>query len=250
MSTSSFTTNGLYVLGAGLLFLVLSSKNILIYNEELLILLSFIAFVATSAHTMGDSVADTFASRRALIQDELQAFFTTKETLLHEVKQHTMLQTALAKSMQALGTLVQNDLHALHVQRDMTVKHAVQSHTMTQLQQMMEGAQASYARVHTLSAAAYKFMMIDAYHMDKASMHAQFMDNALHFLKNMHQKKLQTKALSRVVHAKQGVSAVSQKASKKPVAKASGEKTGSASKVTKTPAKAKASSKAKKAPKA
>ena len=195
MSTSSFTSNGIYILGAGLLFLVLSSKNILIYNEELLILLSFIAFVATSAHTMGDSIAETFQSRRDLIQEELQAFFTTKETMLHELKQQTILQTELANSMIALGSLVQKELQTLHAQRDMTVKNTVQTHTMAQLQQMMAGEQASYARVHTMTSAAYKFMMIEAYHMDKENMDAQFMQNALHLLKKMHDKKMQAREL-------------------------------------------------------
>ena len=49
-----------YILGGTLLFLVCSSKNILIYNEELLIALSFLAFIATSAHTMGDAIAKPF----------------------------------------------------------------------------------------------------------------------------------------------------------------------------------------------
>ena len=195
MSTSSFTANGVYILSAGLLFLVLSSKNILIYNEELLILLSFIAFVATSAHTMGDSIAETFQSRRDLIQEELQAFFTAKETMLHEVKHQTIMQTALANSMIALGSLVEKELQTLHAQRDLTVKNTVQTHTMTQLQHMMAGEQASYARVHTLSSTAYKFMMIDAYHMDKENMHEQFMENALHLLQNMHKKKMHYKML-------------------------------------------------------
>lgn len=208
MSTSSFTANGVYILSAGLLFLVLSSKNILIYNEELLILLSFIAFVATSAYTMGDSIAETFQSRRDLIQEELQAFFTTKETLLHEVKHQTIMQTALANSMIALGSLVEKELQTLYAQRDMTVKNTVQTQTMTQLQQMMAGEQASYARVHTLSSAAYKFMMIDAYHMDKENMHEQFMGNALHLLQNMHKTKMQSKVLARLLTNKNTPKAV------------------------------------------
>jgi hypothetical protein len=228
MSTSSFTANGVYILSAGLLFLVLSSKNILIYNEELLILLSFIAFVATSAHTMGDSIAETFQSRRDLIQEELQAFFTTKETMLHEVKHQTIMQTALANSMIALGSLVEKELQTLHAQRDMTVKNTVQTHTMTQLQHMMAGEQASYARVHTLSSAAYKFMMIDAYHMDKENMHEQFMENALHLLQNMHKKKMQSKVLARLLTNKNTTKAVAKakkaaktlKASKAPKAQA------------------------------
>ena len=250
MSTSSFTSNGIYILGAGLLFLVLSSKNILIYNEELLILLSFIAFVATSAHTMGDSIAETFQSRRDLIQDELQAFFTTKESMLHEVKHQTIMQTALANSMIALGSLVEKELQTLHAQRDMTVKNTVQTHTMAQLQQMMAGEQASYARVHTLSSAAYKFMMIDSYHMDKENMHGQFMENALHLLKNMHQKKMQTKALAGLLKSKNENAVSKPKAGKKsavksPVAKAKPSK----SKAPKAP-KAKAPKTSKKAPKA
>lgn len=196
MSTSSFTSNGLYIVGAGLLFLVLSSKNILIYNEELLILLSFLAFVATSAHTMGDSVAETLHSRRELIQEELQAFFTTKQNMLSEVKHQTILQNGLANSILALGSLVQKELQSLHAQRDMTVKNTVQTHSMAQLNQMLENEQASYARVQSLSCASYKFMMKNAFHMEKQKMHKQFMENALHHLKNMHQKKMQAKAFA------------------------------------------------------
>ena len=255
MSTSSFTANGVYILSAGLLFLVLSSKNILIYNEELLILLSFIAFVATSAHTMGDSIAETFQSRRDLIQEELQAFFTTKETMLHEVKHQTIMQTALANSMIAIGSLVEKELQTLHAQRDLTVKNTVQTHTMTQLQHMMAGEQASYARVHTLSSTAYKFMMIDAYHMDKKNMHEQFMENALHLLQNMHKKKMQSKALASLIANKNTTKAVAKtkkaaKASqaKAPKAKAPKANTSKA-KAPKTP-KVKAPKTPKKSPKA
>jgi hypothetical protein len=69
----------MYILGATLLFIVLSSKNILIYNEELLIALSFVAFVVTCAHTMGTSIAETFETRATQIQDELQAFLFLKK---------------------------------------------------------------------------------------------------------------------------------------------------------------------------
>jgi hypothetical protein len=170
--------------------------------------------------------------------------------MLHEVKHQTIMQTALANSMIALGSLVEKELQTLHAQRDMTVKNTVQTHTMAQLQQMMAGEQASYARVHTLSSAAYKFMMIDAYHMDKENMHGQFMENALHLLKNMHQKKMQTKALAGLLKSKNENAVSKPKAGKKsavksPVAKAKPSK----SKAPKAP-KAKAPKTSKKAPKA
>ena len=106
--------------------------------------------------------------------------------------------------MIALGSLVQKELQTLHAQRDMTVKNTVQTHTMAQLQQMMAGEQASYARVHTMTSAAYKFMMIDAYHIDKENMDAQFMQNALHLLKKMHDKKMQAKELDDLLASQSG----------------------------------------------
>ena len=121
-----------YILGGTLLFLVCSSKNILIYNEELLIALSFLAFIATSAHTMGDAIAETFQTRADQIQTELQAFFVAKETLYQEVKHQIQMQQTLAQSMTALGTLVQHQLQDLHTQRaklsKIQYKH-VQSHS-------------------------------------------------------------------------------------------------------------------------
>lgn len=193
MSSSFFRSNSLYFLGASLLFLVLSSKNILIYNEELLIALSFLAFIATSVSTAGASLEDTFHSRKMLIQEELQAFFTSKETLLQEVKKQAMMQSALAHSMQALGTLVQKELQHLHAQRDMTVKNTVQAHMLSQLHAMMDKTQSAYTRVHTVSSVSYASMMMHAYAMDKENMHAQFMENALQLLQAMQPKRTSSK---------------------------------------------------------
>ena len=121
-----------YILGGTLLFLVCSSKNILIYNEELLIALSFLAFIATSAHTMGDAIAETFQTRADQIQTELQAFFVAKETLYQEVKHQIQMQQTLAQSMTVLGTLFnisyKTYIHNVEKLSKMQYKH-VQSHS-------------------------------------------------------------------------------------------------------------------------
>ena len=51
---------------------------------------------------MGDAIAETFQTRATHIQDELQAFFHTKETMLKEVKHHIQLQQKIAQSVMAL----------------------------------------------------------------------------------------------------------------------------------------------------
>jgi hypothetical protein len=66
-------------LGAGV------SNNIILYNEEIIITISFLGFLVTSVHLGQQTLAEAFDTRKALIQQELQAFFTTKEMLSHSV---------------------------------------------------------------------------------------------------------------------------------------------------------------------
>ena len=73
------TNNLFYIISGTLLFLVLSSKNILIYNEELLIAASFVAFVVTSAHTMKDAIEETFQTRANIFKMSLKHFLYLKK---------------------------------------------------------------------------------------------------------------------------------------------------------------------------
>lgn len=69
---------------------VVSSKHILIYNEELLVLLSFVAFVVFCSHTMSETVHSTFQARSAAIEQELQAYLKLQEEYAQDlVSEHT-----------------------------------------------------------------------------------------------------------------------------------------------------------------
>ena len=182
-----------YILGGTLLFLVCSSKNILIYNEELLIALSFLAFIATSSQTMGDAISETFQTRADQIQTELQAFFVTKETMYHEVKRQIQMQQTLAHSMTALGTLVQHQLQDLHTQRAKALQNVVQTRTVTQLQQMVSQQNAVHAHMHTVTAQTYTHVMLEAMQLQQQHMQKLCMDNALQLLGTMKRKKVTQK---------------------------------------------------------
>jgi hypothetical protein len=57
---------------AFLAFCVLSSKNIIIYNEETLVALSFLAFVSFIFHYYGNTIQESLNERGAVIKLELQ----------------------------------------------------------------------------------------------------------------------------------------------------------------------------------
>lgn len=182
------TNNLFYILSGTLLFLVLSSKNILIYNEELLIALSFLAFIVTSASTMGDAIAETFQTRATHIQDELQAFFHTKETMLKEVKHHIQLQQKIAQSVMALGAIVLVNVETIHTQRAQAVRNTVQTQAVTQLQNMMTQQHALQAHLHSVTCHAYKHVMLDAMLLQKKTMQTLCMQNALELIGTMKRK--------------------------------------------------------------
>ena len=86
-----------------LVFCVLSSKNIIIYNEETLVTLSFVLFVLFVFHYFGNTVKDSLDERSQGIKLECQNFLHYKEQSLQELfAEHQkigQLQGALSQLM-------------------------------------------------------------------------------------------------------------------------------------------------------
>jgi len=74
-----------YIYAGLLAFLTLSSKSILIYNEEILITACFLSFIAFSYHTMSKSVTESLDERSQAIRDELQSYLIKKEEMIQEL---------------------------------------------------------------------------------------------------------------------------------------------------------------------
>ncbi|KAF6155988.1 hypothetical protein GIB67_030076 [Kingdonia uniflora] len=62
----------------------LSSKKLLIYNEELIVALCFIGFLLLSRKSLGTTFQATLDGRMEAIQEELQQFLTPLEVLLRK----------------------------------------------------------------------------------------------------------------------------------------------------------------------
>jgi hypothetical protein len=72
---------------AFLLWCVLSSKHILIYNEETLVALSFFLFVYLTYKYAGDSIGASMDSRGQEIATELEQFLVSREEALNNLSE-------------------------------------------------------------------------------------------------------------------------------------------------------------------
>lgn len=93
-----------------LLFCVASSKGIIIYNEEMVVALSFVTFVIFSFKYFGDLIKESLDERSCLIATSLQKFHELKEQVLQELLvQHEQIQE-LKKIFPLLGSFTQNQV--------------------------------------------------------------------------------------------------------------------------------------------
>jgi hypothetical protein len=85
---------------------VFSSKQIFIFNEEIIVALSFVAFVLFTQQMFGNNIKALFDERQAGILTELQQYCDLKDTLLAEsIKQYELRSINLKPSTQMVGDI-------------------------------------------------------------------------------------------------------------------------------------------------
>ena len=98
-----------YIFGF-LLFCVFSSKNIIIYNEETLVALSFFAFIFFVFRYFGNTIKESLDERSEGIKVELQNFLHLKaESLKQLYKEHQKVST-LTNTLTTVKQFTVNEL--------------------------------------------------------------------------------------------------------------------------------------------
>jgi hypothetical protein len=96
-----------------LLWCVLSSKHILIYNEETLVALSFFIFVYLVHRYAGDSFGASLDSRGEEIANEMEQFLTAREESLEILKNAHLSTVSLGSNVVKLGNMVEHNLKSI-----------------------------------------------------------------------------------------------------------------------------------------
>ncbi len=94
---------------AFLAFCVLSSKHIIIYNEELLVAITFMAFVIFVFQYFGATVKESLDERKFEIKSELERFFLLKKDSLAELAIEHKKVFLLRKTLATLRKFAQEE---------------------------------------------------------------------------------------------------------------------------------------------
>ena len=110
--------NRYFAIGLGLIAIIgLSSKGLILYNEEILVLLAFTGFIIFVVQNYGQDVADNLDERSSAIQQELQTYLDLKEAYLEALVQEHKKQVGLAAAVKTVGSFANSQLGVIGQQR-------------------------------------------------------------------------------------------------------------------------------------
>ena len=136
MNTISFffsSKNFNYFVVFFIAFLVLSSKHIIIYNEEILVVFTFLMFLYTCQKMAGDSIESSLNERSHLIATELRTFLTLKKELVQEVLEDHKKQALIKAFLKKLGEYSRTQILQIASKR----KSALRSLFLNQIQRKL-----------------------------------------------------------------------------------------------------------------
>jgi Ca2+/Na+ antiporter len=176
--------NKTLILASTLVFLVLSSKNIIIYNEEILVALSFLCFVVFSFQSFQESVQQTFAERKRLIHQELEQLLVLKAQTLQKLHQEYKQSLYLVTSLEGLKSAAIQELdHAQH-QRIQAFKVGIQKKCVQKVHQLLTLEKQFQHELHSKILASFQQSVLEYFHKNQPTLRPQLIDQACAQLKN------------------------------------------------------------------
>lgn len=159
-------------------FLLLSTKQIILYNEEILVAISFFLFLAFSIQNFSQTLADTLDDRNKLLKSELNSYFQTREAwLIQSIKenksklgQNNIIQKISIDSFLILALIVEK--------RSNTISSVFASQTQQKLKNLWISKKAFQHELQLIISFGFRNAVLEKYQKSKVSMKPVFLAEA------------------------------------------------------------------------
>jgi hypothetical protein len=162
-----------------LAFVVASSKNIIIYNEEIIILINFIAFLYFMYSTTSVSVVESLQERSDAIKHEFQRFLDLKKELLLTLISAHKKQKEFDLSLLAMaGT---NEIKFISQAAENVAQSRVYSKVMSKLKRLVQTKQSFTDSMQSSISNSFEASVLENF--QNARLQAQLKNQAIEAIK-------------------------------------------------------------------
>lgn len=169
-----------------LAFFVLSSKHIIIYNEETLVLLCFIGFLFFSSYMISDSIENSLNERSLAIYSELQNSLHLKESLLidliNEHKKQILLKTIL-NSSGSLSKFSISELSLISSQRQKALHALFSQHVQQKLKALLDSQVNLQEKMQKTIVNGFRGNVLEVFQLSKKTLQPKLVQQALQQLR-------------------------------------------------------------------
>ena len=127
-------TKAVWLVMSILTFSVLSSKHIIIYNEEILVALNFFAFVWFTAHYYGQDIQTALDQRGIEASQGLRTYITTRGDFLQLCKQEYEKQLNFANQIRTLSNFSTQEMMQAAIRGETCLNQTIPGLVLPKLQ--------------------------------------------------------------------------------------------------------------------
>lgn len=167
-----------------LAFFVLSSKHIIIYNEETLVLLSFIAFVLFSYNMASHSIENSLNERSQLITNELQNFLNLREELIQELIAEHEKQLSVNLLMKNLGQFSLKEIALISNQREGALQSLFVHQIQSKLKNLLSFSGPLSLQLQTAISGGFRGAVLEEFYRSKKLLAPKLIQDAVSALKS------------------------------------------------------------------
>jgi F0F1-type ATP synthase membrane subunit b/b' len=166
-----------------LAYFVLSSKHLIIYNEETLVLISFIGFVLFSTHMMGESVKNSLNERSLGISQELENSLQVKNQFFHELFHEHQKQFSLKNLFQKFHHSASREIFTMNSQREKSLQSFLSQEILQKLQSILTSHQNFQEKLQKSFSLGFRPSIFQGFLTKKKTMKSTLLLQALRHLK-------------------------------------------------------------------
>lgn len=166
-----------------LAFFVLSSKHIIIYNEETLVLISFIGFILLSYNMLSDSIENSLNERSLAIYNELQNSLQLKEQFLKELLEEHKKQLSLKNILNTFNQFSSYEILQINNQRQKALKNVFCQEVQQKLKTLVLSQNTLQDKLQKVIASGFRDSVLEEFQFSKKTMKPKLLQEALRQLK-------------------------------------------------------------------